>query len=121
MNYRHAFHAGNFADVFKHVLLIALLQSLKKKPTAFCNLDTHSGAGSYDLRGVEAGKTGEYAEGVARLADSTVPVGSALQTYVELLSALNEGAALEAVGTYPGSPLIAARLLRARDRAILSE
>ena len=67
MNYRHAFHAGNFADVFKHTILIGLLQALKEKPAPFCYLDTHAGAACYDLRGAEAAKTQEAHAGVARL------------------------------------------------------
>ena len=57
MNYRHAFHAGNFADVFKHTVLTGLLDALKQKPAPFCYFDTHAGAGSYDLRGAQAEKT----------------------------------------------------------------
>jgi len=121
MNYRHAFHAGNFADVFKHVILAGLLQALKNKPAPFCYVDTHAGAGSYDLRGSEAARTREYADGIARLAGVAAPSGSALQTYVDLLSSMNDGAALDALHTYPGSPLIAARLMRAGDRALLCE
>lgn len=121
MNYRHAFHAGNFADVLKHVVLVGLLEALKHKPAPFCCLDTHAGAGAYDLRGNEAGKTREYADGVARLAGVAAPAGSALQTYIELLSSINDGAAMDALHSYPGSPLIAARLMRACDRAILCD
>src|SRR5512143_3333913 len=106
MNYRHAFHAGNFADVFKHTILIGLLEALKQKPAPFCYLDTHAGAGSYDLSGMEATKTGEAAEGVLRLLDLKSPP-PLLQSYLDLLRALNPSAAKRVLTLYPGSPLIA--------------
>ena len=82
MNYRHAFHAGNFADVFKHALLITLIEALKLKPRGLCYIDTHAGAGRYDLHADAAQKTGEYNEGVMRLlAQPRVP--DALQPYVD--------------------------------------
>jgi 23S rRNA (adenine2030-N6)-methyltransferase len=120
MNYRHAFHAGNFADVFKHTILVGLLQALKEKPAPFCYFDTHAGAGSYDLRGGEAMKTGEFASGVMRLADVKLPPPS-LKAYLDLLDSLNDGASGAALRVYPGSPLIAARLMRKNDRAVLCE
>ena len=67
MNYRHAFHAGNFADVLKHSILIGLLEALKAKPAAFCYVDTHAGRGRYDLRGDEAERTRESIDGIQRL------------------------------------------------------
>ena len=120
MNYRHAFHAGNFADVFKHAILVGLLQALREKPAPFCYIDTHAGAGHYDLHGAPATKTGEFADGVRRLAGSTATIPM-LETYFDLLSSLNEGAPPERTRFYPGSPLIAAHLLRPDDRAILCE
>ena len=69
MNYRHHFHAGNFADVMKHSLLMGLLAALQKKDTPFCYVDTHAGAGVYDLHGTQAQKTGEYLQGIERLDD----------------------------------------------------
>jgi 23S rRNA (adenine2030-N6)-methyltransferase len=120
MNYRHAFHAGNFADVFKHTILIGLIQALEQKPAPFCYFDTHAGAGSYDLRGDEATRTGEFADGVLRLFDVAAPPTS-LKTYFDLLSSLNDGASLAELRVYPGSPLIAASLMRANDRAVLCE
>jgi 23S rRNA (adenine2030-N6)-methyltransferase len=120
MNYRHAFHAGNFADVFKHTILIGLLQALQGKPAPICYVDTHAGAGRYDLRGAEASRTGEAQDGVARLSRHD-ELPRSLQTYLDLLSSLNEGRAAERVTVYPGSPLIAAMLLRAQDRAVLCE
>jgi 23S rRNA (adenine2030-N6)-methyltransferase len=95
MNYRHGYHAGNFADVVKHIALVAILLHLRKKDTGFAVVDSHGGCGAYDLGGEQAGKTGEAEKGVARL------------TYLSLVK--NES-------LYPGSPLIAARLLRPQDR-----
>jgi 23S rRNA (adenine2030-N6)-methyltransferase len=120
MNYRHAFHAGNFADVFKHTILIGLLQALKEKPAPFCYVDTHAGAGRYDLGGSAAKKTGESADGIGRLAGLTKPP-PIVRTYIDMLRSLNAGAALAGTRIYPGSPLIAATLMRADDRAILCE
>jgi len=121
MNYRHAFHAGNFADVFKHTILVGLLQALKEKPAPFCYVDTHAGAGRYDLRGSEALKTQEAHAGVARLlgAKTQSPL---LRAYLDLLAALNlPGHSGEAIAIYPGSPLIASHFLRQSDRAVLCE
>src|SRR3979490_1420779 len=107
MNYRHGYHAGNFADVVKHLALVAILLHLRKKDAAFAVVDSHAGRGSYDLTGPEAGKTGEAQGGIARLADLSGEMPQALSTY---LSLVKESAA------YPGSPLIAARLLRPQER-----
>ena len=120
MNYRHAFHAGNFADVFKHTILICLLEALKQKPAPFCYLDTHAGAGSYDLSGIEATKTAEAVEGVLRVVDVKSPPPM-LQSYLDLLRSLNPSTAKRALTLYPGSPLIAAHLMRDSDRALLCE
>lgn len=119
MNYRHAFHAGNFADVFKHAILVALLEALKAKPAAFCYVDTHAGRGRYDLRGDEAERTREYADGIERLIEAT-NLPPALRDYVDLLRAF-DGDNTSTLAHYPGSPLIAARLMRAQDRAIVCE
>jgi 23S rRNA (adenine2030-N6)-methyltransferase len=118
MNYRHAFHAGNFADVFKHTILVGLLESLKAKQTPFCYVDTHAGAGRYDLNSEEALKTHEYKEGVARLLSAT-RLGSHVHIYLNLVRALN--AAANELTVYPGSPLIASLMLREHDREILCE
>ena len=121
MNYRHAFHAGNFADVFKHTILIGLLQALREKAAPFCYLDTHAGAGRYDLRSAEAAKTQEAHAGVARLLGTNAS-SPWLRTYLDLIAALNlPGHSGEAIAVYPGSPLIASHLLRASDRAVLCE
>ena len=115
MNYRHAFHAGNFADVHKHVVLLALLERLKQKPKPLLYLDTHAGRGSYDLRAEDATRSGESREGIARLAGR--PVRSA-----DLLRYLQATHAANAIPTrYPGSPLIALGALREGDRAVLVE
>lgn len=115
MNYRHAYHAGNFADVFKHTILVGLLNALARKSTPYCYVDTHAGAGRYDLRGEEAAKTREAAAGVLRLAEASALPGM-LGRYVELVRGLDP-----AMHVYPGSPLLAARLLREQDRAQLCE
>ncbi len=106
MNYRHGYHAGNFADVVKHIALVAILQHLKKKDTAFAVIDTHAGRGSYDLSGEQAARTGEAQNGIARLRGLRGAMPEALAAYLDL--AKN--------GAYPGSPLIAAKLLRSQDR-----
>ncbi|MGH8042613.1 MAG: 23S rRNA (adenine(2030)-N(6))-methyltransferase RlmJ [Rudaea sp.] len=120
MNYRHAFHAGNFADVFKHAILTGLLESLKAKQTPLCYFDTHAGAGRYDLRGEAARKTREHEAGVQRLLGAT-RLPAALHIYLNLVRALNSGHASHEIRTYPGSPLIASLLLRESDRAVLCE
>jgi 23S rRNA (adenine2030-N6)-methyltransferase len=115
VNYRHAFHAGNFADVHKHVVLLALLERLKQKPKPLLYLDTHAGRGSYDLRAEDATRSGESREGIARLAG--LPLRSA-----DLLRYLQATHAAGAAPThYPGSPLIALGALRDGDRAVLVE
>jgi 23S rRNA (adenine2030-N6)-methyltransferase len=107
MNYRHGYHAGNFADVIKHIALVAILQHLKKKDAAFAVMDSHAGRGRYDLGGVEASKTGEAKSGIARLTGLSGPMPEALSTYLSLARQNH---------AYPGSPLIAAQLLRNQDR-----
>ncbi len=109
MNYRHGYHAGNFADVVKHVALVAILQHLKRKDTAFSVIDSHAGRGRYDLAGSEAVRTGEALGGIARLLDLGGEMPDALSTYLSLVKDAGDNA-------YPGSPLIAAKLLRSQDR-----
>ncbi len=118
MNYRHAYHAGNFADVLKHTVLLALLESLQAKPAPFCYLDTHAGSGSYALDSIEAGKTNEYQDGIARLlgVDELPPLLARYRDYV-----LDGADAAAPLRHYPGSPLLAARLLRPGDQAQLCE
>lgn len=110
MNYRHAYHAGNFADVFKHAVLILLIEKLKEKETPFCILDTHAGAGMYDLESAEARKSGESAGGVRKILQNCPP---ALSTYGFV--------ARKFFPRYPGSPRIARELMRERDRLIACE
>jgi 23S rRNA (adenine2030-N6)-methyltransferase len=119
VNYRHSFHAGNFADVFKHTILIGLIESLKTKQTPFCYFDTHAGSGRYDLRSEDAKKTGEHESGVLRLLGAT-RLPATLHIYLNLVRALNPAGGKE-LATYPGSPLIASLLMREQDRAILCE
>jgi len=119
MNYRHAFHAGNFADVFKHTILLELIDALEAKPSAFCYVDTHAGRGRYDLRSDEALKTGEAAEGVQRLLAATA-LPDALQRYVLQVRAFDAGHG-DDLQQYPGSPLLAQARMREQDRAILCE
>ena len=109
MNYRHGYHAGNFADVVKHIALVAILLHLRKKDTAFAVIDSHAGQGTYDLAGGQAAKTGEAQYGIARLADLSGAMPEALATYLSLVKESGEN-------NYPGSPLIAAKLLRPQDR-----
>lgn len=117
MNYRHAFHAGNFADVFKHAVLVAALKALHKKDAPLCYLDTHAGVGRYDLRHEAAQKTGEYQQGIARLwSDAASP--EVLGDYLAAVRAVNRGSALR---FYPGSPRIVRHLLRPQDRMVLLE
>ena len=120
MNYHHAFHAGNFADVFKHAILLGLIDTLKAKPTAFCYIDTHAGAGRYDLRHEEARKTGEFIDGVQRLLIAA-KLPSTLRPYFDLLRAANASDEHGHLHLYPGSPLIASLALRADDRIVLCE
>ena len=113
MKYRHSFHAGNFADVHKHVALLALLRALKKKDKGFLYLDTHAGRGSYDLSGGSA----EAAAGVGRCLQAR-HAAAELREYAALIG---EFRAAMGAQLYPGSPLIAAWELRAQDRAVLIE
>lgn len=114
MNYRHSYHAGNFADVFKHIVLIALTKSFLRKENAFCYLDTHAGIGLYDLMSVETQKTKEYETGISKvLAQKNPP--DLIKEYIEIVrSTKNEF-------SYPGSPLFVKNYLRKQDRMILSE
>ena len=115
MNYRHAFHAGNFADVHKHVVLLALLERLKQKPKPLFYLDTHAGRGGYDLRAEDATRGGEWREGIARLAGRTLRSADLLR-YAQATHA-----AAAPPTHYPGSPLVALGALREGDRAVLIE
>jgi 23S rRNA (adenine2030-N6)-methyltransferase len=114
MNYRHAFHAGNHTEVFKHAALTFILEWLIQKPQPFAVLDTHAGLGVYDLTSEPAQKTKEYEAGVARIFDREL---AAAPAYVNLLNDMNP----EGLTTYPGSPEIVRRLLRDGDRLMACE
>lgn len=115
MNYQHLYHAGNFADVFKHVVLARLLAALKRKEKTFAYLETHAGAGRYDLRAPDAVKTGEHRDGIARLWQEPL---ATIEDYLAIVRAHNRGTQLR---FYPGSPHIARALLRPQDRMRLAE
>ena len=120
MNYRHAFHAGSFADVIKHIVLVRMLTYLQEKQAAFRVIDTHAGAGVYDLTSDEARRTGEWLTGIARImqarfSEKTLPL---IKPYLDIVRAFNTRAELTA---YPGSPLIARALLRPQDRLTACE
>lgn len=117
-SYRHSFHAGNHADVLKHIVLMLILENLKLKEKGFYYLDTHSGVGSYRLSSDEAEKTGEYKEGIGRLWEQT-DLPEEISRYVNLIKSLNHGG--KALRYYAGSPMIAAQLLRPQDRALFTE
>lgn len=119
-SYRHAFHAGNHADVLKHTVLIATLQHLLQKDAALTVLDTHAGAGLYRLDGDYASTSAESADGILRLVPPAAPpaLAPALQDYVDMVRAFNQG---DATRVYPGSPFITQRLLRAQDKLKLFE
>jgi 23S rRNA (adenine2030-N6)-methyltransferase len=120
MNYRHAFHAGNFADVIKHIVLVRILIYLQDKQAAFRVIDSHAGAGLYDLTSDEARRGGEWLTGIARVmqarfSEATLPL---VKPYLDIVRAFNPKAELK---TYPGSPLIARALLRPQDRLTACE
>jgi 23S rRNA (adenine2030-N6)-methyltransferase len=123
MNYRHAYHAGNFADVVKHAVLALVIEHAKLKPAPFRVLDTHAGLGRYDLEAAEAAKTGEWRDGIGRLlgpgADAIPPaIVALLEPYLSIVRTENPVGALR---HYPGSPLIARRLMRPQDHLIATE
>lgn len=115
MNYRHIYHAGNFADVLKHVVLTRILEHLKRKDKGFRVIDTHAGIGLYDLSSKEAQKTGEWKSGIGRLlkARPEAETGNFLKPFLESVRAANPA---EGLNFYPGSPLIIRHLLRKQDR-----
>ncbi|MFB2551162.1 23S rRNA (adenine(2030)-N(6))-methyltransferase RlmJ [Ensifer soli] len=115
MNYRHAYHAGNFADVLKHAVLARLVTYLRQKDKAFRVLDTHAGTGLYDLSSEEAQKTGEWRDGIGRLMATPMPaeIAALLDPYLSVIRALNPDGALR---FYPGSPKLCRALMRRQDR-----
>ncbi len=117
MHYQHRFHAGNFADVFKHVLLVALLRALNAKDKPWCYCDTHAGAGEYLLDDAGAQRTAEFHDGIARLWSAT-DAPPAVADYLTQVRALNGEGGLR---VYPGSPQFALQLARPHDRLLLCE
>src|ERR1700710_1579994 len=120
MNYRHAFHAGGFSDVIKHIVLVRILTYLQEKQAAFRVIDTHAGAGVYDLTSDEARRSGEWLTGIARVmqarfSEKAMPL---VTPYLGIIRAFNPKADLKA---YPGSPLIARAMLRPQDRLTACE
>jgi 23S rRNA (adenine2030-N6)-methyltransferase len=116
MNYRHIYHAGNFADVFKHILLISLLDFLKQKEKPFCYLETHAGAGMYDLFSKETSKTKEFSLGISKIiAEKQKNPPLFVKTYLDVVQRYGFPC------NYPGSPLIAQASLRSMDRMVLME
>ena len=118
MNYRHIYHAGNFADVYKHAVLVFLLDHLRQKDKPFFVLDTHAGIGGYDLQSVEAQKTGDAAAGIDLVWRKTDAI-PALSEYLDVVRRLN--GYRDALRYYPGSPLIIKSMLRDHDRLIANE
>ena len=115
MNYRHIYHAGNFADVLKHIVVARIVDYLKRKEKAFRVIDTHAGVGTYDLSSDEAQKTGEWRAGVGKLEGAALPgdVAELLSPWLDVVRSLNAG---NAVRRYPGSPALIRHLLRKQDR-----
>lgn len=115
MNYRHAFHAGNFADVAKHVILTRIVEYLKQKDKAFRVIDTHAGIGLYALDSGEAARTGEWRDGIAKVIDAKLPppVADLLAPWLNAVRSVNSDVALR---KYPGSPKLTRMLLRKQDR-----
>ena len=123
MNYRHAFHAGNFADVMKHAVLALIIAHLKAKPKPFRVIDTHAGIGIYDLSSDEASRTGEWQDGIARIVaaasdDRLGELAPLLASYLAVVDRLQHGDTLH---RYPGSPALVSALLRSDDRLIANE
>jgi 23S rRNA (adenine2030-N6)-methyltransferase len=115
MNYRHAYHAGGFADVVKHAVLALLIERLKQKESPFRVIDTHAGIGLYQLDGEQARRTGEWRQGIGRLWSRTLDpaLTELMRPYLTVVGIANGGGALT---RYPGSPWIARELLRSQDR-----
>ncbi|KEG20028.1 23S rRNA (adenine(2030)-N(6))-methyltransferase RlmJ [Bartonella bacilliformis] len=117
MNYRHIYHAGNFADVFKHVIITRIVEYLKRKEKAFRVIDTHAGIGLYDLSSLEAQKTGEWREGIGRILSNPIPedLQTLLDPWLDVIYAFNQKNNRK-ITFYPGSPILIRKLLRKQDR-----
>lgn len=123
MNYRHTYHAGNFADVVKHVILTGLITSLAKKDTPFCYIDTHAGIGYYDLFDHTTQKSKEYEGGIEKIIKQDHPP-ELIKRYLDCVHLINNqlcGAKYAALRYYPGSPMIALHLARAHERIVACE
>ncbi|HDX1038591.1 TPA: 23S rRNA (adenine(2030)-N(6))-methyltransferase RlmJ [Pasteurella multocida] len=118
LSYRHSFHAGNHADVLKHLVLMLIIENLQQKEKGFYYLDTHAGVGRYRLFSEEAEKTAEFEQGIARLWQRN-DLPEEVARYIKLIKQVNYGG--KALRYYAGSPLIAAKMLRPQDRALLTE
>ncbi|VEI59022.1 putative DNA methylase, N-6 adenine-specific [Pasteurella multocida] len=118
LSYRHSFHAGNHADVLKHIVLMLIIESLQQKEKGFYYLDTHAGVGRYRLFSEESEKTAEFEEGIGRLWQCD-DLPEEVARYIELIKKFNYGG--KELRYYAGSPLIAATMLRPQDRALLTE
>jgi len=121
MKYRHSYHAGNFADTMKHLVLIELLNALLRKPGEFVYIETHAGRGEYPLDARETRSTSEYREGIGRVLAAREQLDGPLRDYVELVLRLGGDPQSGRLQRYPGSPLLAATLIRPSDRAVLVE
>ncbi|WP_064606372.1 23S rRNA (adenine(2030)-N(6))-methyltransferase RlmJ [Photobacterium sp. J15] len=117
LSYRHSFHAGNHADVVKHIVQSLILDALKQKEKPFVYHDTHSGVGRYDLQDERSEKTGEFKQGIARLW-SRDDIPAEIASYIEAIKTLNDGDELR---YYPGSPKVARAQIREQDRMVLTE
>lgn len=120
LSYRHAFHAGNFADVLKHSVLTLVLEYMTRKDKGFYYIDSHSGAGMYQLEDEYAQKTGEYKDGIAKLINNE-DLPEALQPYIDLVKDINQAEQCDELALYPGSPGIARQFTRRQDSAHLFE
>ena len=123
MNYRHAFHAGNFADVLKHLLFTQVITYLRRKSAPFRVIDTHAGAGLYELDSDSATKTGEWREGIGRLLEADIPEELAFffSPLLDAIERVNGGSISGGLRLYPGSPVLAAELIRPHDVLIANE
>ncbi len=123
MNYRHAFHAGNFADVLKHAALALIIDHMRHKAAPFRVIDTHAGVGRYDLGSDEAQRTGEWRDGIRRVLAEPLPhdIAEIMGPYLAAVFELNGGALSADIRAYPGSPWLARMLLRPQDQLVVNE
>lgn len=123
MNYRHIFHAGNFADVFKHFILCLCLEKLREKENPFFVIDTHSGIGKYDLKSEVANKTAEYKDGILKLM-AQKNIDPIFKNYIDIVKKFNQfekDLSEGEINIYPGSPQFVKQFLRENDKAIFAE